>query len=387
MSVKRLVCTIALVPALAFAACGGDDDSGDDFLAQVDAVCTDSAERATAALAEGAPTNAEEAAAVDANFVDSRQQEIDALEALEPPEDVAAGYEDFVAARSEILVGEESRQAANEQGDQQAVEDAGAYINEAFVAADDAAAAIGLEACVGILPAEEEDAVRAVAEQFFTAETAEALEVACQQATDAYIESIGGLEVCHEPGEPRTIEISDVSGVSGVSAEAYFVPTGGPDDGTELAAYFVYQDGEWLVDALSQAPPPAKAEAPAGGDESVKQAYDQASAEANDAFKTFEGDLYLGLVERRDVEAFTEAASTLRDVVFDFDAELRELPFPDSLEEDVNALLEANGTVIEDLDAFRDARSLVDASARIDAFHQDFDNLYEPASAALAEGL
>ena len=387
MSFKSFICTIALVPAITLVACGGgDDDSGDDFTAQADAICVDSAERINAVFAEqGTPADAEEAAAVDAALLDSRVQEIEALEALEPPEDLAGGYEDFVAARSEIRAGEELRQAANEQGDQQAAEDAAAYIDEAFAAADDAAEDIGLEACAGILPTDEEDAARAAAEQFFTAATAEELKTACEQATDAYIDAIGGLEVCHEPGEPTTIEISDVSGVSGITAEVSFVPNGGPEDGQDLRAFFVYQDGEWKVDALSQAPSPVEPGTPAG-DGSVRQAYDRVADEVNDAIDTFDArvanDLGAG-----NLEAVKADAAKLRTAIFDFDAALREIPFPDALTGDVNAVLDANGTVIADLDAVGGAATVSEAGDLVDRFREDFKNLLGPATVSLSEGL
>lgn len=384
---RRSICIVALVPALAFAACGGGDDSGNDFTAQVDAVCTESSERINALFTEeGRPANAEEAVALDAKFVDSRQQEIDELEALEPPEDLAAGYHDFVAARKAVLAGQQNQQVADEQADQGARELADASIENAFAAADEAAEGIGLEACAGILPAAEEDEVRAAAEQFFEAGTAEELKVPCnEQATDAYIESIGGLEQCLEPGEPRTIEISDVSGVSGAIATVVFVPTGGSADGQNLRADFVYQDGEWLVDALSQAPSPAKSEAP-GGDESVKKAYGRAASDVNDAIGTFDTRVHDDL-NAGNLEAVKADASKLRTAVFDFDATLREIPFPDSSLEDVNTLLAANGTVIADLDTIGGSTSLPEATNLLDRFREDFRSLLEPASDALFEGL
>jgi hypothetical protein len=382
---KRSICIVALVPALAVAACGGGGDGDDDFLAQVDAICTESAKQSNAAFGEGSPTSAEEAVALDETILDVRQQEMDEFRAVEPPEDVKAGYEEFVAKRGEILSAEEARLEADQQADQQASQKAGEAVNQAFEAADQPAEDIGLEACAGILPPEEEDEVRAVTEQFFTANTREEFEVACESATANYIEQLGGLEQCHEPGEPRTIEISEVSGVSEVSAEVGFVPTGGPADGQNLRATFVYQDGQWKVDALGPAPPPAEAKAP-GGDAAVTQAYNQASEEVNDAIDTFKARVQDDL-DAGNLEAVKVDASTLRDAVFDFDATLREIPFPDSLVEDVNALLDANGTVIEDLDGIGEATSLTDAADRVDLFVQDFNSLLEPASAALSEGL
>jgi hypothetical protein len=381
---RRTICLISLVPVLALAACGGDDEGTDDFSADVDAVCTESAERINALFTEeGAPTNAEEAAALDAKFVDSRQQEIDELEALEPPEDVAAGYQDFVAARKAVLAGQQNQQVADEQGDQGARELADASIENAFAEADKAAEGIGLEACAGILPAEEEDEVRAVAEQFFEAATAEEFKVPCnEQATDAYIESLGGLKQCLEPGEPRTIEISDVGGVSGVSAEVYFVPTGGPADGQSLLANFVYQDGAWKVDALQQTPPSAKAEAP--GDESPRAAYNRALDDLAPAIDV----LFIQMdQDSGDLEAVQESARMLRDAFFNFDAELRGISFPAALEESVNSVLEANGTVIADLDAIGEATSAAEATKLVGQANDDFESLYEPASAVLSQGL
>lgn len=383
MRFKGFICIVALVPALAVAACGGDD-GGEDFTAQADAVCTESAERINALFTkEGAPTSAEEAAALGAKLVGSRQQEIDELEALEPPEDLEAGYQDFVAARKEVLAGEESRQAADEQADRRASELAAAQVDEAFAAADEAAEGIGLEACAGILPPEEEDDIRAVAEQFFEAATREEFEVACRQATDAYIEQLGGIEACHEPGEPRTIEISEVGGVAGVSAEVLFVPTGGPSDGQNLRADFVYQGGEWKVDALARVPPPAEAKAP-GGDESARGAYSQAVndlAPATDVL-FIEMDRNSG-----DLEVVQADARMLRDAFFDFDAELREISFPASLEEELNSLLEANGTVIADLDAIGEATSASEAAKLVNQATYDFKALYGPASATLESAL
>jgi hypothetical protein len=380
---KRAVCIVALVSLPAFVGCGGDGD-GDGFIAEVDAICTQSARQVNAAFAQGAPTSAQEAAAIDAALVETRQAEVNDLRALEAPEDKAAGYEDFVAARNEILAATQDQLEADRQADQQASQEASAQVAQAFDKADQAAEEIGLQACAGVLPPDEEEEVRAVAEEFFTASTAAELKAACEDATDAYIEQIGGLEQCHEPAEPRTIEIIDVSGVSGVSGEVIFVPTGGPSDGQRLAANFVYREGAWKVDGLGPAPPPADTKAPSSDDLAVPYIF--AQGKVNSAIETFKPRVRVDL-RAGNLEAVKADAKKLRDVIFNFDAELREFPFPDALEEDVNSLLEANGTVIADLDAIGEATSLTEAEDLIVRFAEDFNSLYEPASAAVQKGL
>jgi hypothetical protein len=389
MAFKRSVCMVVLMPAFAFAACGGDEDGEDDFATQADAVCTESARQVNAVFAEGTPTTQEEAVVADQQLVDVREDELTQLEALDPPEDLAAGYEDFVDARADVARAAEDRLLADESGDQKAVGQSVQASEQAFAAADEAAEAIGLEACAGILPAEEEDEVRAVAEQFFEADTAQELEVNCNElATDAYIEGRGGLKQCEKPGEPITIEIEDAEGVSEVSAEVTFVTDGGPNGGERLVADFVYRDGEWLVDAVSPASPSTATEAPSE-EETRKQAYQayaQAQSEVNDAVDTFnarvQGDLDAG-----NLAAVMADASKLRTAIFNFDATLREIPFPDSVEEEVNAVLDANGTVIADLDAVAEATSPPEAADLIDRFLKDANSILQPATAELQERL
>jgi hypothetical protein len=146
-AIPALACT-ALVAMLG--ACSGDDGTeqldAQELVGRGDELCREGQNRFVEIQAEP-PSNAKEATDQTDELVDVERGELDELRALEPPEELRAGYEAYLNARAAALEKlEEGRDAADSR-------DAGAYAAaqaELSAGADKRrklAAAVGFQVC------------------------------------------------------------------------------------------------------------------------------------------------------------------------------------------------------------------------------------------------
>ncbi|MEA2398406.1 MAG: hypothetical protein QOK25_1962 [Thermoleophilaceae bacterium] len=73
----------------------------------------------------------------------------------------------------------------------------------------------------------------------------------------------------------------------------------------------------------------------------------------------------------RNFAAVKADVSQFRDVIFNFDAEVRKIQFPPSIQTDVNAMLEGDRTLIAELDAMGSSRGFVDFQPLFKRFFRD----------------
>ena len=131
MGQMKLISTViaAMVAAFVLAACGGDDSpeqpiviptessttgslDKDDFIAEADAICAE----ANAAINEFA--DAGQGLTAASEIADLRQSVIDDLEALGPPEDDRATFDEFLTAmEGQVEAGEKIALALERQSD------------------------------------------------------------------------------------------------------------------------------------------------------------------------------------------------------------------------------------------------------------------------------
>ncbi|HYH62928.1 MAG TPA: hypothetical protein VD766_13755 [Solirubrobacterales bacterium] len=260
---KLIVATIVLALTGVAAACGGDngdsgETGGDDFAAQADAICIEGAEVAREANLElGYATKPEDLTERSERLLESRQAALDELEALEAPADLAGAYDEYVAARQNLVDATEELIAALNDGDTAAVEAADAAIAKAVKMMESAGAELDLDACAGVLPDDDAQAAEEVLLEYSTTTDAAVICKPGGIATETFVEDgFGGVKPClneqhklaSEPDSlPDDIEVTDVSGVDDVAASIEYEEVGGSSEGTSLSAQLFYVDGAWRI--------------------------------------------------------------------------------------------------------------------------------------------
>jgi hypothetical protein len=141
---------LALVMAcacLALASCGGDEDEGsDEFAQQANAVCADYGPK-IAAIPPPAE-DIDEWGAVGADIGDQLEASVNELRLIEPPDELADSYSEWVGLRAELLTEMRGVQDAGNLHDETGVEAGLATITELQAEADELAEELGLPDCV-----------------------------------------------------------------------------------------------------------------------------------------------------------------------------------------------------------------------------------------------
>jgi len=131
-----LAALLAIAAALLLAACGGSDDStssdaltNDEYAAQVQEITASFAGGFDELSAEAAnPTSPEDFRQAVVAIQDKITETVDALEAITPPEDVAADHEELIQVFADYRDGYDPIVEAIDDDDQQALADAAAEI-------------------------------------------------------------------------------------------------------------------------------------------------------------------------------------------------------------------------------------------------------------------
>lgn len=167
MSFKTSRLAVAGVGAVLLVAgisgCGGDDDSGplskDDYVAQVNQICSDFREESNvgeeafkAALAEN---DFEAAADAFQENADAMAESIDSVEALQPPEEDQATIDEFISLSRDQHAQAEDLADALRAEDNAGVQAASTAGSEADRQADEIALEYGLTDCVSDTGGEE----------------------------------------------------------------------------------------------------------------------------------------------------------------------------------------------------------------------------------------
>jgi hypothetical protein len=259
-----LIAVLAVTPLLLLAACGDDDEGSgsEDFLAEADAACIDGGKRINELYAEeGIPQSFDEDVDLLGKRLPLSEQGVEEASALEPPDDLADEYDEYLAERETFVDLLRQQLEAGEAGNEAQYQSFGPQLDESSDAIDQSAEEVGLEACAQILPEDQVEDVRAVIDD--TATTGDPAHCT-EDYTENYVEGNGGLERC-ETGEndpanqAESVEISDVKGLEDVYATASVVPTGGPGDGQELIVELVFEEDRWKIDAIFPVQPDPQA--------------------------------------------------------------------------------------------------------------------------------
>jgi hypothetical protein len=132
--------------ALAVAGCGGEEQlSQAELREQGNAICA----RYEQQIDELAvPSSIEQIPAYVAKAAPIVESEIEALKALDPPDDVQETFDQMIAEAEKTLAAGKSLSDAAEKGDNAAVEEALNEGNTASAKADEHARALGLTECI-----------------------------------------------------------------------------------------------------------------------------------------------------------------------------------------------------------------------------------------------
>jgi hypothetical protein len=256
----------AFAMAFAAGACGddGQGESGggsDEFLTQLNSICQDSTDEVIQAnLDLGYSTDPKDQDELGSRIIEIREESTAEIEALEPPEEDAAAFEDLLAAREDLIKAGTEQRAAIKGGDEAQIQKAVAATEKAGDSEDEAAAALGADICDGELPeADAQAAEDALREFATTSDPATSCEYESPDAlvSEPYVEEgFGGIEQCEKeqqrleenPDElAKDIEVESAEGVDGTAATLTYEDVGGQYDGIPTEATLYFLDGGWRL--------------------------------------------------------------------------------------------------------------------------------------------
>ena len=136
----------SLCACLALVSCGGDEGGGsDEFLEQANAICAEYGPR----IAAIPPPleDIDEWGAVGADIGDQLEASVNELRLLEPSDDLAKEYSEWVGLRADLLTEMRGVQDAGNLHDETGVEAGLASITEIQARADELADELGLTDC------------------------------------------------------------------------------------------------------------------------------------------------------------------------------------------------------------------------------------------------
>ena len=142
-----LTALIAALLVACAAACGGDGDSEaeTEFRAEVNAVCADYGPRLD--LLAPPSEDVDEWAAIAADMGDLLEASVNELRLLEPPDELSAGYAEWLDLRAQLLTTVRDLQTAGGLHDEAAVDQSLRQIDETMAEADPLAEELGFEDC------------------------------------------------------------------------------------------------------------------------------------------------------------------------------------------------------------------------------------------------
>jgi len=267
--VTRLLALLGAIAVLGIAACGGDDDggssedSGDEFLTQLNSLCEDGTQQTIDNNLElGYSQDPKDHIELGERVVAAREEITAKIEELEPPEEDVEAFDEMVAARKDLIALAEDRVAAVKKGDQEAIAANTKATEEASDLEDAASADLGADMCDGELPEEDVQAAEDTLREFATtADPATSCNSDTGLVTEPYVEGgFGGVEACEVEQQKlednpkdlaEDLEVTEVTGVDGMAATIEYADVGGLYDDQPSTATIYYVDGGWKIYSIS----------------------------------------------------------------------------------------------------------------------------------------
>jgi hypothetical protein len=248
----RYAALIAVVPVLALAACGSDDepDPG-EFVAEADAACLDTARAVAKARADTeVPQSPAQAAAVIDAELPERIEGLGRLQALEPPEQLAVTWAEFLAIEEERVVAQEQGLAAANREDEEAFADYQLRYERLSDRLADVGAAVGLQDCAELLPPAGQRDVAEAVEKLLTSFDSERVcnEVVTERFLDAFY---GNVQSCVDTRPAPTavsLKLLDSGGVASTYAFVDVEVTDFLGVKRQIRVELAFEGDTWKVD-------------------------------------------------------------------------------------------------------------------------------------------
>jgi hypothetical protein len=249
---------IALLLAVALAACGDSGSSGEDFVAETDEVCVEQVRNFQEVEDRlGSSTSIEEEAKMQKELMPIREESLTSLEELEAPEESEKAWKRYLDLRRELLDLRKDQIVLLEKGDEEALEPLNEKISQRNDELDEVGKEADLLACASVLPKDQAKEAEEVVEE--VALTTDPKRVCKELVTQNYLDTgfEGKYEECAKFQKEEAdnfaedLKVEKVDGVADTSASVTITEEGGMYDGEESTWVLRREGGQWKVNLIS----------------------------------------------------------------------------------------------------------------------------------------
>jgi predicted small lipoprotein YifL len=248
----RYAALIAILALFALAACGSEEepDPG-EFVAEANSICLDTARQVTRERTDTeVPQSPAQAATVIDAELPARIEGLSRLQALEPPEQLASNWVQFVALQEQRVVAQEQGLSAAQREDDEAFAD---YQLRFERLSDDIAefgVLLGLDACAELLPPAGQRDVAEAVEKLLTSFDSE--RVCSEAVTERFIDAFyGNVQNCIDTRPAPTavsLKLLDSGGVASTYAFVDVEVTDFRGEKRQIRVELTFVGDAWRVD-------------------------------------------------------------------------------------------------------------------------------------------
>jgi hypothetical protein len=248
----RYAALIAVVPLLALAACGSEEqpDPG-EFVADADAICLDTARAAARARADTeVPQSPAQAAAVIDAELPARIDGLSRLRELEPPEQLAPTWAEFVAIEEQRVMAQEQGLSAAQQEDEESFADYQLRYERLSDRIAEVGGAVGLAACAELLPPAGQRDVAEAVEKLLTSFDSERVcgELVTERFLDAFYGNTQNCVATRPAPSAVSLKLLDSGGVASTYAFVDVEVTDFLGVKRQIRVELTFEDDTWKVD-------------------------------------------------------------------------------------------------------------------------------------------
>lgn len=219
--------------------------TAEEFIAETDEVCRDTAEAVVANDARYSPdTTQKQSIRIEQETARLASERLEQLEAIEPPADLRDEYDEYLSLRREALRTFDRLLAAWKKDDMRRRDKLNRRLNADVERFNETGEEVGFFACANRLPQDDRKEVVNNATRYFKNP---APRVCKKVFTKDLLREIEGPDECPNllTGSRRA-RVKDIGGVEGVRADAKVTVTSHPD--TVFEVTLLYEDGTYKIE-------------------------------------------------------------------------------------------------------------------------------------------